>query len=69
MDGTYGTNGTYGGSVTLNFSLESKPNPAFAGYNSEKAQYSDTPVLHHSASDVASKMWTGVKCLCPVGTL
>src|SRR5260221_8754375 len=31
------------------FRPKSRPNPAFAGYNSEKAQYSDTPVLQHSA--------------------
>ena len=27
------------------FRPKSRPNPAFAGYNSEKAQYSDTPTL------------------------
>src|SRR5260221_3368597 len=31
------------------FRPKSRPNPAFAGHNPEKAQYSDTPVLQHSA--------------------
>ena len=40
--------------------------PAYAGCNSDRAQYSDAPVHQHSG--VASILQTGLRVCCPEGT-
>ena len=51
------------------FRPKSRPNPAFAGYNSEKAQYSDTPVLQHSARQDSTTRTTTKRLTCSLAML